>query len=163
MKHLLIVRHAKSSWNFTDLDDFDRPLNDRGNHDAPEMAKRMLKRDIKVDLLVSSPAKRAFKTAEYFAEAYDIKNKHIVRVPSLYEAELSTFYDVVSWFEDEAKTVALFSHNPGITDFANSLTQTRIDNVPTCGIFAVNILIKNWSDFRTGEKQFWFFDYPKAG
>jgi phosphohistidine phosphatase len=145
-----------------DVEDFERPLNDRGNKDAPIMAKRMLKSDIDIDLFVSSPARRAITTAEYFAEAYDKKHKYIIKIPALYEASVATFYKEIAKLDDTAKTVAIFSHNPGITDFANTLTNQRIDNIPTCGIFALKIPIKKWSDFEPVEKEFWFFDYPKA-
>ena len=163
MKQLLIVRHAKSSWDFINMDDKDRPLNERGNKDAPIMAKRLLKKKIKIDLFVSSTAKRAFTTATCFAEVYDVKAKHIVQEENLYDAHAGAFYRVVSHLSDHVKSVALFSHNPGISDFANSLTNTRIDDMPTCGIFAVKADIKTWSEFETANKEFWFFDYPKAG
>ncbi|TDH20872.1 histidine phosphatase family protein [Segetibacter sp. 3557_3] len=161
MRKLLLVRHAKSSWDVSVPKDFDRSLNDRGNRDAPEMAKRILKRDVEIDALISSPAKRAFSTAVYFAEAYGIKEKQIIKVPSLYEAGVEQFYDTIKDLDNDLKTVVLCSHNPGITDFVNLLTGTHIDNMPTCGIFAVKAPIKKWKDFREAEKEFWFFDYPK--
>jgi phosphohistidine phosphatase len=127
------------------------------------MANRLLKRGVEIDRFVSSPANRAFSTATYFAEAYEKKQKHIVPVDILYHAEVEVFYKVISELNDDDKTVALFSHNPGITYFVNSLTNSRIDNMPTCGIFAVKSAIKSWKDFRHSEKGFWFFDYPKLG
>lgn len=157
----MIVRHAKSSWDDLDQKDIDRPLNDRGNRDAPMMAKRLVKNKHKIDLLVSSPAKRAMATARYFAEELDIKKKKIIEEKALYEASVRNFYDVVSKLDDDEDTVALFSHNPGITDFANQLGNTRLDNMPTCSIFAVECDIKHWKDFKDAEKQFLFFDFPK--
>jgi phosphohistidine phosphatase len=62
---------------------------------------------------------------------------------------------------DGFTSVALFSHNNGITDFINTLTTTKIDDMPTCGIFAIKINIEHWQDFRKAEKDFWFFDSPK--
>ena len=162
MKQLLIIRHAKSSWDFINMDDKDRPLNERGNKDAPIMAKRLLKKKIEIDLFVCSTARRAYTTATYFAEVYDVKGKHIVQEENLYDAPSGAFYRVVSHLPDDVKSVALFSHNPGISDFVNSLTTTRIDDMPTCGIFAVKADIKTWSEFEKADKEFWFFDYPKA-
>ena len=162
MKQLLIVRHAKSSWDFINMDDKDRPLNERGNKDAPIMAKRLLKKKIEIDLFVSSTARRAYSTATYFAEVYDVKGKHIVQEEKLYDASAGAFYRVVSHLPDDVKSVALFSHNPGISDFANSLTTSQIDDMPTCGIFAVKADIKTWNEFEKADKEFWFFDYPKA-
>jgi phosphohistidine phosphatase len=161
MKHLLLVRHAKSSWDVSVPDDFDRPLNDRGNRDAPAMAKRLLKEDIKIEAFISSPAKRALTTAIYFAEAYDVKKKHITQKDSLYHASVEAFYNAIETIDDDYKTAALFSHNPGITDFVNELTNTHVDNMPTCAVFAIKSDIKKWNDFKKAEKEFWFFDYPK--
>ena len=163
MKNLLIIRHAKSSWDNITQRDFDRPLNNRGNRDAPIIAKRVLKRGVDIDAFVSSPANRAFSTATYFAEAYDVKKKNIIVIDSLYHAEVNVFYDVINNLDDELKTVAIFSHNPGITSFVNSLTETQLDNMPTCGIFAVKIDIKSWKDFTASAKEFLFFDCPKLG
>ena len=162
MKELILVRHAKSDWGDPGLDDFDRPLNERGKKDAPAMAQRLLDKKISIDLIVSSPAKRAAKTAKAFAEAYDIKKSDILFLPELYLASTSTFFQVVTELDPAAKTVALFSHNEGITDFANQLCRTRIDNIPTCAVFAVKLKADHWNQFRDAEKEFWFFDYPKA-
>ncbi|MFL9481990.1 SixA phosphatase family protein [Chitinophagaceae bacterium LWZ2-11] len=161
MKQLIIVRHAKSSWDFSTLDDFDRPLNDRGHKDAPVMAKRLLTKKIAIDAFVSSTAKRAFTTAAYFAEVYGIKEKGILKVPKLYHAEPPVFLDVIKHMDNALNTIAIFSHNPGITEFVNSLTNARIDNMPTCGVFGVKINTDKWSDFENATKDFWFFDYPK--
>lgn len=161
MKSLLIVRHAKSSWDFN-IEDFHRPLNHRGETDATAMAKRLLKKDIKIDAFVSSPAKRAFTTAAYFAEVYFEKKKNIIVVPALYEASINDFFSAIEGLDKDFKTVALFSHNPGITAFANKLTATAIDDMPTCAVFAVKADIKKWEDFSAAKKEFWFFDYPKA-
>ena len=80
----------------------------------------------------------------------------------MYGATSEVFYEMISKLDDELDNIAIFSHNPGITDFANDLTETRIDNIPTCGIFAVKIDTKHWNDFKEAKKEFWFMDYPKA-
>lgn len=161
MKELLVIRHAKSSWANAFQGDFERPLNDRGHRDAPIMAERIMKRGLSIQCFASSTANRALTTAVYFAETYGKKKKDILLFPELYHAPEETFYQVISKLSDAYNTVALFSHNPGITDFVNSLTNTRIDNMPTCGIFAIKTEIKKWNVFKEGEKEFWFFDYPK--
>ncbi len=162
MKTLLLVRHAKSDWGDPSLDDFDRPLNERGKKDAPIMAQRLLDKKIKIDAFIASPAKRAAKTAKFFAEAFKHKKDEIEFKEKLYLAEPATFFSVISAADDAFKTIAVFSHNYGITDFANQLTDTRIDNIPTCGVFAIKIHSDTWSDFANAKKEFWFFDYPKA-
>jgi phosphohistidine phosphatase len=161
MKTLLLVRHAKSSWESAALTDFDRPLNERGKNDAPVMAKRLKDRDIEIDAFISSPAKRAKKTAKLFAEGLGKKEKNIIYISALYNATARDFYDVIKDIEDKFKTIAIFSHNPGITEFANELTKNIIDNMPTSSVYAVKIPINKWIDFKDAKKEFWFFDYPK--
>ncbi len=161
-KTLLVIRHAKSSWDWQELSDFERPLNERGKRDAPEMARRLLGKQIRVDALVSSPAKRARKTAEYFAEELGFSKTDIRFFPQLYHAAPETFFDVVQQLDDACSTVALFSHNPGITAFVNQLVPgVRLDQMPTCGIFAVSMESGSWKDFAHARRRFLFFDYPK--
>jgi phosphohistidine phosphatase len=161
-KQILLIRHAKSDWNDASLNDFDRPLNERGKKDAPVMAQRLLDKKIKIDVFIASPAKRAKKTASIFAKEYKRDGDEIIFKEELYGATSTVFNDVISKADDKFDSIAIFSHNPGITDFANSLTDARIDNIPTCGIFAVKINTKHWKDFKEAGKEFWFADYPKS-
>jgi phosphohistidine phosphatase len=161
MKSLLLVRHAKSSWDSPSLQDYDRPLNDRGMKDAPMMAKRLKERKVTVDAFVSSTASRAFTTAALFAKEYNVKEKDIVKIPKLYHAMPSTINEVIEQLNDKWHTVALFTHNPGITEFINMIGVARIDNMPTCGVFGLHLLDDDWSNFAKAEKRFWLFDYPK--
>jgi len=161
MKTLILVRHAKSSWDDPSISDFDRPLNDRGKKDAPEMAERLKDKGLKIDLFVSSPAKRARKTARIFAKEFGVEKEDIKLVEDLYMASPSVFSVVVEGLNNKAATVALFSHNPGITEYASSLTNVRIDNMPTCSVFAAQASVDKWSEFEAAEKSFLFFDYPK--
>jgi phosphohistidine phosphatase len=161
MKTVILVRHAKSSWGDFTLPDFERPLNERGKHDAPMMAKRLLEKGVKIDALVSSPAKRAKRTAQAFAEVLGINKDQIIFREELYMAGVEEFYKVIDQFDESIKNVAIFSHNPGITVFANMLQVAVIDEMPTCSIFAVTTSAEKWSDFRKAKKECWFFDFPK--
>jgi phosphohistidine phosphatase len=161
MKTLILVRHAKSSWDAIGLEDYERPLNERGKEDAPAMAKRLRDKKIKVDVFISSPAKRAHKTARYFAKEYGLDKKDVVLEDRLYGASAAGFSEVVSQIKNKHKTAVIFSHNPGLTEFANTLTSINIDNMPTSSIFAVEADCKKWADFNESEKKFLFFDYPK--
>lgn len=162
-KRLVMVRHAKSSWDIGHLNDFDRPLNERGKKDAPEMAKRLVNKKIKIDAFVSSTATRAKKTAGFFCDAYGRKDSDIILMQELYHAPAELITQLVKGFKNEYQTVAVFSHNPGITDFVNQLVKNiRLDNLPTCGVFAVTAATDKWSDFEKAEKKLWFFDYPKS-
>jgi phosphohistidine phosphatase len=163
MKTLLLIRHAKSSWEGMVDSDFDRPLNSRGKKDAPEMAMRLLQSKIKVDIFISSPAKRAKMTAYRFIKEFKRNKNEILFIPSLYEAGVQVFYDVVYMLDNACNSAALFSHNPGITEFVNTLTEVRLDNMPTCGIFGVRAPVEKWNGFAAARKEFLFFDYPKLG
>ncbi|PWT95907.1 MAG: phosphohistidine phosphatase [Bacteroidetes bacterium] len=162
MRVILLIRHAKSSWDDSSISDFDRPLNDRGKKDAPEMANRLEERKFSIDRLVSSPAKRARRTAEIFLKELGKNEDELVLKSELYHASPEIFYEVLEQLDDHWHNVALFAHNPGITEFANQLTDAiRVDNIPTCGIFAFRADLNKWKDFRKAKKEFWFFDYPK--
>ncbi|HJV20933.1 MAG TPA: histidine phosphatase family protein [Sediminibacterium sp.] len=161
MKELLVIRHAKSSWANPGQDDFDRPLNERGHKDAAEMAKQLVKKGIKIDRFISSPAVRALTTAEYFARAFHQKPAAIVQAKELYLAPASVYDKVIKAIPNELNTVAVFAHNPGITDFVQGTETARIDNMPTCAIFGIRLHTNDWAKVRTCAKEFWFFDYPK--
>lgn len=162
IKTLLIIRHAKSSWDEAALNDFERPLNDRGKKDAPVMAQRLKDKNIQINAFVASPAKRAKKTAELFAEVYENDKAHILYISKLYHAGPEVFFEVAEALDDTYNTVAIFSHNPGITEFVNQLdSAVQVDNMPTCGIFAVQLKDPSWKNFSKAKKEFLFFDYPK--
>ena len=161
MKQLVLVRHAKSSWADASQEDFDRPLNDRGHKDAVSMAARLVKKNILPDAFITSPAKRALTTCRYFAGAFKFDNNKIIKRPNLYLANIAAFRLEISNLDNKFNTVFIFSHNNGITDFANTLTKTRVDNMPTCGVFAVALKTKDWKSFEQAEKEFLFFHYPK--
>ena len=161
MKSLLIIRHAKSSWDSDILSDFDRPLNERGKIEAPIMAEKLVNKGLKIDHFISSPAKRAKKTAKLFAKKFAVPEEDIEFIPALYHATPQIFFQVASTLKDSFDSVAIFSHNPGITEFANLLSSTQIDNMPTCSVFAVNADISSWKEFATAKKEFLFFYYPK--
>lgn len=162
-KQLLLIRHAKSDWNNAGLRDFDRPLNKRGNANAPEMAVRMLKQNIIPDLMVSSPALRAITTAKYFAKTWGIDSAKIQLEKTIYEANIKALLQVVNQLDNQANQVALFGHNPGLTDFANYLSNANIFNMPTCSIVMIAFSIENWNEVSADTGSLVFFDYPKSG
>lgn len=161
MKKLFLIRHAKSDQK-AGVNDFDRPLNDRGRRDAPKMSERLKQRVQTIDVFISSPANRALSTAIFFAETYKIKGTDIILREELYMPEPLNFFKVIHVIPDTYNSVAIFSHNNGITDFANSMGIATIDHMPTCSIFALSANIDNWKNFGRAEKQFLFFEYPKS-
>jgi phosphohistidine phosphatase len=161
MKTLYLVRHAKSSWDHPGLRDFDRPLNKRGQNDAPRMAQLLLKLGVQPDLLVSSPAKRAISTAIYFADSFDIKTEDILREQMVYEAFPQQIHQVISRLPDSARTVMLFGHNPTFTDVANQFADDFIDNVPTCGVVKITASVEQWNTFYEGNARVIACYFPK--
>ncbi len=160
MKTLLIIRHAKTEVGFG-KNDFDRLLTERGQNDAAMMAERIKAKKINVDALIASPANRAAMTAKLFSKAFNKNEGEIIFIEALYYAAVDVFYEVIQHIDDQLDTVVIFSHNPGVTNFVNTLTEVRVDHMPTCSVFAVNADIKSWGAFEPAKKNFLFFDYPK--
>jgi len=158
---LYLVRHAKSSWHNPKLADFDRPLNDRGQKDAPELGKRLRDSGVRVDAIVSSPALRAISTAKHIANEIGYSRQRIMREPLLYMASPEAMLDVIFALETGANEAMIVGHNPGLTDLANMLTRSSIDNVPTCGVAVIRFSFGEWSDVAPGNGKLISFDYPK--
>ncbi|HEX5170935.1 MAG TPA: histidine phosphatase family protein [Cyclobacteriaceae bacterium] len=162
MKTLLLVRHAKSSWDNPGMTDFERPLNERGKRDAPRMAKRLKEKEIPVNLMLTSPAKRALSTCKRIAEVLSYPEEKIKVDDKLYHASEDKMLDIIHGLKDQNDTVMIFGHNPGLTDFVNSLTNEQIMNVPTCGIVGFNFSVDSWKDVDWSNGTMLFFDYPKS-
>jgi len=161
MKYLALLRHAKSSWKNADLDDFDRPLNNRGERDAPMMGRRLQARGLRPSLIVSSPAKRARQTVRLLAQTINYPVEFLQREAELYLAAPDTILAVISKQEDGFSNIVICGHNPGMTELANRLTDSRIDNVPTCGIVGMEADIQSWTETAEAEWRLVYFDYPK--
>lgn len=161
---MYIIRHAKSGWENPGLTDFDRPLNDRGKHDAPRMGKRLKEKGVHPDLMLSSPAKRALSTCKRIAEALNYPEEKIVTDRNLYHADEEYLLATVKKISDKYHTVLLFGHNPGLTDLVNNLSNddANMINIPTCGVAAFSFHIQSWSRVEPGNGKFLFFDYPKS-
>jgi phosphohistidine phosphatase len=165
MKKLYLVRHAKSSWDNLDTDDFDRPLNERGVKDAPHMAKLLKQRGVFPDRMITSPANRALSTCRFFAKALDFEKKKIISEPMLYHASPETLLKVLRALPaqtgDQQDIVMLFGHNPGMTEFVNSLLRVVLDNIPTCGIVEATLNINAWQEISYGCGQMDYFIFPR--
>ncbi len=159
---IILIRHAKSSWNNPDQADFERALNGRGKHDAPLMGSILHKRNILPDLIVSSSAKRAEQTARKIAEAVGYPSEEIQYEEKLYLCEPEIFYQTIASLPADARNVYIIAHNPGITDFVNQLSDTfRIDNMPTCSLTGVRMESAGWAEFDSVHKNVFLFEYPK--
>lgn len=127
--------------------DFDRPLNDRGLRDAPNMAKILAERGVSPDLIVTSPAKRASTTALFFARAFELPDERLVKNPDIYDAMPLTILQTISQLPDDAQTVLMFGHNPAFTEVVNHFSEDFISNLPTCGIVQINSQAPTWAEF----------------
>lgn len=161
MKKLIIVRHAKSSWADTSLTDINRPLNSRGKRDAPFMAKLIREKGISPDLILSSPAKRALLTAKVFADELIYPAKDIQLVSEIYEAFYEEIIEVLHDVKDEINTLMIFGHNPGFTDFTNFVSDSYIENIPTCGIVGLELKEESWNKVKEDSFRLLFLEYPK--
>ncbi len=162
MKTVYIIRHAKSSWATPGQVDFDRPLNERGKENATMMAERLKDKHIKIDAFVSSPAKRAKKTCKAFCKVYNKNEAEIIIKEELYHAPMHTYYKVISSADNSFNQLAVFGHNPGISDFVNTLVaNVAVGDMPTCAVFAVTAETDDWMNFEITPKNFLFFDFPK--
>ena len=161
MKTLTLVRHAKSSWSNPTLGDRQRPLNKRGERDAPIMGRRIAEHGIRPSLIVSSPAKRAWTTAKIIADEISYPREFLQREDGLYLASLDEFMDVLVALEGDFNSVMLVGHNPGMTDFANFLVPGLTDNLPTAGVVSVTIDQDHWNLYARPAAQLQVHDYPK--
>ena len=161
MKILTLVRHAKSSWADSKISDRERPLNKRGEHDAPMMGKRVVAAGIRPSLILSSPAVRAWTTAKIIAQEIGYPREFLQRENSLYLASLDNIIDVLIAQDAEFNSVMIVGHNPGLTIFANYLSPGLTDNLPTAGVVSVGFEQDDWDLHAAPKTELLTYDYPK--
>jgi phosphohistidine phosphatase len=162
VKRLIVVRHAKSDWSLPGQEDWDRPLNPRGQRDAPAMARRLRSRRLKPDRILSSPAVRALTTATVMARELRVAPALLQSVERLYLATPVDVLAVVRELGGAARHLMVVGHNPGITEFANRLSGGEtIDNMPTCAVFTARFDIAAWDRLDWGQGEDSEFDYPR--
>jgi phosphohistidine phosphatase len=162
MLHLILLRHAKSSWTQNGQLDFDRSLNERGQKDLGEMARRMRARGLQPRRIVSSSAARTRETAEAMARYLDLPGDGLVFERRLYLAEPADMMSVLREQPSSITRVMLVGHNPGITDFANRLADGYVDNMPTCSFAEISFDETSWSEIDWDEGKLVHFDWPKS-
>jgi len=160
MKRLTLIRHAKSSWKDLLLPDSERPLNGRGKRDAPLMGARLAIAGFKPELIVTSPAKRARKTAAAISKQLS-RHPDIVEDPRIYGAGTTDLLDLIGGLPIDLEDVAIVGHNPGLTELANLLADAGIGNVPTTGVVRLELDIALWSEVEPGLGRLVDFDWPK--
>ncbi len=143
MKTLYILRHAKSSWNNSDLADFDRPLNKRGREAAPLIGEMMYKNHFQPDLIISSPAERAKQTAISVRASAQLESE-ILFDERIYEASSRRLLQIISEQNDELKSLMLVGHNPGFEELLSILTG-ELCSMATANLAIVDLQIESWS------------------
>jgi len=160
MKTVYLIRHAKSSWDNVDCDDYQRPLNRRGKKNAQEMGERLSVAGIKPDFIVSSPAKRARATARRIAKSIGYPKKEIVYNRNLYLSDRDTYLDIMVDYLHQVQSIAIIGHNSAITDLAEYLTGETYENIVTCGVVALSVQYSEKNALPLPLKCL-FYDYPK--
>ncbi len=156
MKQVVIVRHAKSVAYGYD-DDFNRDLSKRGRKDAEKISSELQSLEIQPDAMVSSPAKRALKTARIFAEKLGFDKSEISEVEDIYDGmTTSEFLELIRELPETAETAFFFGHNPSFYYFVANLLKDFNGDMPTCSTVGIDFNVLRWEDIeaRTGRKAF---------
>ncbi len=161
MKTIIVCRHAKSSWTHIGMQDFDRPLNERGNTDAPMMGLRLSQKISTINTIISSTAQRAKETTIHLAHALKFNTNNINWLQELYHAPNYIIEETIGEIDDKFDTALLVCHNPGITNWVNEQIEIITANVPTCGMYAFKANTDSWAYFVDVPKRLAFYDYPK--
>jgi phosphohistidine phosphatase len=164
MKNLILIRHAKSSWDDALLTDRERTLNKRGKQDAPVMGQLLNEKGLNPNRILSSPAKRALKTAKLIAEEIGYPKKKIDIREEIYEQGQEELVQLIAGLDNDWDRVFLIGHNPVLTEVANRLIDVGgIENMPTCGVVSVEFSNQRWCDcVKEGGKLAFFERPPKA-
>lgn len=158
---MLIIRHAKSSWDYDGLADLFRPLSERGLRNASTMAERLKKLKVIPELLLASPATRALNTALIMSRIWDLPPAALQIREEIYEAAPRDLDVVLESVPDDVTCVALFGHNPAFTRYSNRFLKSPLDNLPTAGVTVVTLDTEGWTDLDESRVVDTYVDYPK--
>ncbi len=161
-KKLILLRHAKSSWNDATLSDFDRPLNKRGLRDAPDMAQRLFLKDCLPDKVLCSPAKRTRETAAIMIEVLGVEKQRLTYVDSIYEASPGDLMAAIESQDDTTDQLMLIGHNPAMEYLASMLNQGQRLTMATCAVceFAIQG-VSSWKELASAQIELAYHDFPK--
>ncbi|MGB0424269.1 MAG: SixA phosphatase family protein [Flavobacteriales bacterium] len=157
---LHLIRHAKSDWKQADMSDHDRPLNKRGNRDAPLAAERFIKSHGVPDCWMSSTAQRAITTAGYFSKEAKMDVDKIRFSQRLYLPSYQTLITAINSIDNKHQSVVIFGHNPGHSLLASILTGQDFE-MPTCSIVSIEFELDSWELVSADTGVLKGFDFPK--
>tara|TARA_B100001250_G_scaffold224719_1_gene192725 strand:+ start:79 stop:567 length:489 start_codon:yes stop_codon:yes gene_type:complete len=159
LKKLIIIRHSKSSWKNANLSDFERPLNKRGNYDAQLISNFLSDLIQDIDMLHSSSSERTRETADYFIDKIQIKKS--VFDQNLYHISSENLLNTVKGYDNNLGSVMIIAHNPGLTNFVNTLTDLNLWNLPTTGLVIINFNVDCWEDIKKSAAEVFCKKFPK--
>jgi phosphohistidine phosphatase len=160
-KTLYITRHGKSSWDFEDIADIDRPLSSRGIINACMMAEKLKMKGRIPEVLISSPAVRALHTAGIFIRTLGLDWNSLKINDNIYFGHTGEILEAIGQSDDRYSSVMIFGHNPAFTELANSFLKNPVDNIPTAGIITLVFPVQKWSELIHARPDSEDFDYPK--
>ena len=143
------------------MSDQERPLNDRGRDDAPAMGQALAKRHICPDLIVSSPAVRAMSTAVLVARELHYPGNKISVEAGIYGADANDLLAIIRALPDAAGSALLVGHNPTITETANALSPSAVNEMPTAAVVCLRFECDQWENVSKANAEFYFFDHPR--
>ena len=162
MKTLILFRHAKSSWEYPELSDRERPLNKRGRKDAPKMGKWLKNNIERPDRVLTSPSVRTLATISKAGHEWGMKGEDYQTDQRLYHAGTHELLHIIRSCKDDINSLVIVGHNPGLTELASQLCpEEAVDNIPTSGVFAIRFKTEHWNEATAGNAEFLFFQYPK--
>ncbi len=161
MKTLYIVRHAKSSWDFTELPDIERPLTEKGIYNTKKIITELSKKNISIDLLICSQAKRAYDTAKLLATGLNYPVEKIILSKGIYQVGTDDIFNLIFGIKDNVDSLMIVGHNPTLTQFANLFLEEMIELLPTSGIISINFEADSWNDIIKAPHKTNFNIFPK--
>ena len=161
MKQLTLVRHAKSSWDLPEMEDYYRPLNPRGVKNAYAIGDELAIRGVFPDVVITSPAVRAMNTAIILSRKLDFPLERMEANANMYEASVTDVMKIMSSINDSVSHAMLVGHNPTLTMLINRLQKKPLDNLPTCGVYHLELDISSWSEIYDAKGKVQFALFPK--
>lgn len=161
MKTLLLLRHAKSSWNDSEISDIDRPLKASGIKDAVEVSEKLKSLKISPDFIITSPAVRALSTSMIFARTFKYDYKRISINEMVYDFSKEALFSLIRTCDDKQNVVMLVGHDPALTFFLNELTGAKLEKIPTCSVAKISFKENHWQKIMAGSGRLEFIESPE--
>ncbi|MCX6285849.1 MAG: histidine phosphatase family protein [Bacteroidetes bacterium] len=161
MKTLFLVRHAKSSWDAPGLADDQRSLLTKGVTKTRLVADYLIKEGVKIDLMISSQAVRAYETAKIIAACLEYPVKHILQDRKIYDGPYDRLLDLIYGTSNDVNSLMIIGHNPLITQLSNLFLHPGIDDMPTSAVVCITFKTGKWEEIPASKSEMKFFIYPK--